>query len=458
MAFEKRTDNVTMGKWYYDNFWPINREAPIRPLLFPFLLSILHSFLGYRVENVFILNFIALFCLLSLVYIYIKKNRGNLWGFSAIMFIVSQPLVTITATSGGFDLFNTLFFIICIICLWHFLKNPSPIQFQLLWVNLLMYANIRYESIFLFLITLIYLFSFRYIKKEFFKGNRYIYFLTPLIFLLGFWQFCLHRDIFKHVEYSPHYFIENNKTFFLSFLRWNFFYPFVTIINFIGVLFLFYYLFCFLKKKLCKTKVQKHLILIVGTFLIFKWIIFTSYYEGMPELPTSTRYYLDYMILFSFLSLELFTCFKIFKQKPIYIFLISIMLFIFYNPVAIENRFLNWLLLPRKYRFVMRFLKKESNHSRNFLIITTRPGTYTVYNYGAVNFKYANTSKSVIEEFNNHLYEKIFVIQDIEYKTLKPTPETWLSKKYVLKPITELQNNSEYFIRISEVVFASQKD
>ena len=40
MLFERRADNVTMGKWYYFNFQPLLRETEKRPYMFPFFTSL----------------------------------------------------------------------------------------------------------------------------------------------------------------------------------------------------------------------------------------------------------------------------------------------------------------------------------------------------------------------------------------------------------------------------------
>lgn len=455
MTYEKRIDNVTMGKWYYDNFYPIRRVTPKRPLLFPFFTHILHILLGYRTENAFILNFLVLFSLFFLIYVIIKKYLGNMWAFSATLLVASQPIVSQTATCGGFDLLSVLFFLVCFLCLWWFLKEPSAIRFQLLWVNLLMYANIRHESILAFLIMLCLLACLKYIKIGFFKTKmNFLYFCTPLIFLCLYWQRLLIKNPFEtqKAAFSVSYFVKNNLIFLRTFFNYDFFLPYATFINFVGFLSLLYFGYLFLSAHIAREKYQRHSILITAACLFANWTMYTSYHMGKVDHASASRYYVVFCVLLSVLALIIANHFRIFRQKPVSILALSILMFMIYHPVSVEDRFSRTQTLPREYRFVMNFLKEESKKNRNFLVITKRPGQYTVHNYGAVNFNYANTNKSVVKDYNRHLYENIFVIQDIEYKTSKVTKGTRLNKKFVLEKLVESQNKSVWFTRISKVV------
>ena len=58
MTFYKHVENITEGRWYYEMFWPTPTTGlEKRPFLFPFVVSLAHTLLGYHVENVFILNY-----------------------------------------------------------------------------------------------------------------------------------------------------------------------------------------------------------------------------------------------------------------------------------------------------------------------------------------------------------------------------------------------------------------
>jgi hypothetical protein len=60
LHFNKTADFATTGKWYYEAYWNLNVTTDRRPALFPFLVSLLHSFWGYSYTNAFHVNAILI--------------------------------------------------------------------------------------------------------------------------------------------------------------------------------------------------------------------------------------------------------------------------------------------------------------------------------------------------------------------------------------------------------------
>lgn len=447
MTYERRTDNVTMGNYYFDNFYPIRREMPKRPLVFPFLTHIAHAFLGYRPANVFIVNFLALFALLFLIFTLVRERLGNIWAASSALLVASQPVVAECAASGGFDLTAALFMVISFACLGSFLKAPGAVRFRLLWLSLLMLGNVRYENIMCFPIVLAFLFAFKYVKTAYFKGRMsFVYFLTPILLLPVFWQRMLIKNSYDtgDAPFAFSYFVQNHITFIKSLFDFRFFLPYATIVNLIGAAGLVYFLI--------KAKKQfSHLWFISGACLAGHWLVYTSYHLGRVDHPSSARLFVLFYILLSVSALFFLSASKVLRKKPVYVIIFSLAIFALYNPVAAQGRFSRTQTLPRKYRFTMNFLKKEADEKRSFLVITERPGQYTVWNYAAVNFAFARKNRSLKEHIKRHLYENVFVIQDIRYESGLPTEKTHLGSGFSLKTAAESQNDAEHFTRISKV-------
>ena len=122
-----------------------------RPLLFPFAINLIHSILGYRPQNAFILNFILMIILMSGVYIATRKAIDTPSAVAAIFLVLSYPIISISATSGGYDLFSTLFFALILTVFYQFIKSPDARRLAFLWLSLLVFSNIRYESCIFFL-------------------------------------------------------------------------------------------------------------------------------------------------------------------------------------------------------------------------------------------------------------------------------------------------------------------
>ncbi|MDD5450160.1 MAG: hypothetical protein PHO42_06180, partial [Candidatus Omnitrophica bacterium] len=322
MEYEKRTDNVTMGMWYYDNFYPLFRETPKRPLLFPFFVYILHTIFGYRPENIFAANFIILFLFLFLIYVMAKNKFNGLWALAAVFLVVAQPVVSQTATSGAFDFLAALFILISFICLKWFLEGPSGLKFQLLWASLLMSANVRHEGIIFFVIVMGALAVLRYIKLNFFKAGAGITYLgTPLILLLTVWQRLLIKDPFEVAgpAFTLSNFTRNNLIAFKTLFDYNFKLPYATVINFAGFLALIYFLYLFLSSGRRLERQKRHLILISSACLLALWAVYISYHNGEMDHPSNSRYFVIFCAVFSMLALEAAARIRPLKEKGVYV-------------------------------------------------------------------------------------------------------------------------------------------
>lgn len=464
MIYGKQTYNGIIGKWYYDNFYLSVGEVDKRPLFFPFSLSLVHTILGYHPENAIVFNYLVFFSFLLLIYVMARNAFGNIWAISAIILVACQPIVVQCATSGGFDLLSALFFIICFFCLKAFLERPSSIsRFQLLWINLLIFASIRYEGIISFVLVFAILMVFKYVKSDFFKKDiNVIYFYTPLALLPNYLAAILIKNPFESkandVVFSAGYFVNNYIDLFKTLLDFRYYLPYSAILNSIGLIAVFYFIYNIFGNQLLRNNGKKHLILISSVCLLMNLSFYACYFRGLSRNPATSRYFMIYAVLLSILALIFMHSISYFKKRPAYVLLLSIMIFVLYHPVSVEDRFSRTQALPWQYRFAMHYLKQEARKNNNsFVVVTDRPGMYTVNNYGAVNFKTANSNNDLLEGFNNHLYRDIFVIQQISYKTKEPVEENLLDNKYLLKPIKESQINDHSFIRISRVLHRSQQ-
>lgn len=459
MLYEKRTDNITTGLWYYNSFYPIYGPGiEKRPLLFPFLINIIHSFFGYRIENVFILNYTILFALLLLIYTTVKKDLGEKWAICAVALVAGQPIVSQVATSGAFDLCAALFIMITFISLRNFLKEPSAIRFQFLFINLLMLNNIRHEGIIAFIIVMGFLLirKFGYIKAEYFKTKfSLVFFMAPLVFLLTLWQRLLTRDPFEtkgEPAFSLSYFSSNNLAFLKSLVDYRFFLPYATIVDFIGFIGLLYIIYEFIAHRPAKEKWQQHLIIIVVLWFLASWTVFTSYHTGRLDHPSSCRYYVMFFAMLSVCVVYFVNRFEVLKSRATTGLVLSVIVFLIYNGISVSNKFTMGQIAVRKNTFVTDFLQHETEKTKNILVVIDRPGQLIVYNYGAVHFQYARANPGFIRGFKQHLVENVYVVQDIEYRTKKPVKGQELDDKFVLEPMTELQNTPAYSMRISKLV------
>lgn len=458
MTFQKRVGNVTEGLWYYDNFYPLSEELELRPLTLPFLVHILHSLTGYRVSNVYVVHFFLLFVFLFVVYVYSNKYWGKWWAIAMQLFVLSQPLVSQLATSGGIDFIYMFFFFISMLCLYWFIKNPNEFNLLFLLSNLLLFANTRYEAIFQVFIILTLLLLLKLIKWEHIKNNLLIYSLIPAAMLPSLWQ-----RIFKYMDNelpiseaaSFENMLYNTKLFFLSFFDFSYLLPLANIVN-IGFLISFPVLiYLLLRSKIKLNPHQKCFMLIAGICLVTMWLIIIIFKVSLVNHPSQSHLFIVFIVVITLVVVWGLRRIVFFKNNPIFVFLLSAMCLVFYLPNAVENRFVNQQLIMREYDFALRFLRTKSD--RNFVFIHDRPGLFTIQNYGAVTFQTANSDGgNLLSNYKRHLFKNIYVMQEVEYKTGVPKADHQLNQRYNLITLQELQNTPESFLRISEVLLVNE--
>ena len=103
LLIEKRAYNVTEGLYYYGNFQPLKYGFPKRPLLYPYLVQLLHLGTGYRWQNPFVLNALILWGLLSSICLIFTRWRGYSNGLATSLIVSSSPILGIYGVSASFD-------------------------------------------------------------------------------------------------------------------------------------------------------------------------------------------------------------------------------------------------------------------------------------------------------------------------------------------------------------------
>jgi hypothetical protein len=354
-------------------------------------------------------------------------------------------------TSGGFDVLNSAFFVLIMAIAYYFIKHPSSRGFCFLIASLLVFSNIRYESI-TFLVILPVL-CIRRIKWQYIKDGAYLWFLTPLVNLPYLWQRILKTDAYQNPEgtpvFSANLLLGNLVKFFKNLIDVKYFLPYAGILSIISMLIFVYLFFVILKRRKQLQGHQFYSVFVISASVLASTLIYFTHFFGDYIHPSSARLFITLSIAFALAPIAL----KIFKPNFMSsraLLVISVIFFLFYHPIAVEGRFINALMGNRRTEHCIDFVTKIGD--KNILIITERPGQFTALGYGAINFAYANKYKeNTMREVKRHLSSRIFVFQDIMYDGYKPTETTALHPDFKLKTLYEVQNSATEFLRISEI-------
>jgi len=128
---------------YYSSAFGVDK----RPLLFPFLLSLVHDGFGYSPNNAFWLNGVLLYVFLFLAFVLGRQLLSPYGGYLFSGLLATVPLLPIIATSGIFDLLNLVLMLVFVLVAGAYLRKPSPEGMNLLIVSAILLAHARYESV-----------------------------------------------------------------------------------------------------------------------------------------------------------------------------------------------------------------------------------------------------------------------------------------------------------------------
>lgn len=119
-----------------------------RPLLFPFLVSVVHDITGYRVANAFWFNAVLGVVLLSLVHGLALRLTGIRWaGYAAVLLVGGIPLLAQQAAGGGFELLNLTLLVAWMRLAIEFLDKTDANRMNAFVMTAVLLACTRYESL-----------------------------------------------------------------------------------------------------------------------------------------------------------------------------------------------------------------------------------------------------------------------------------------------------------------------
>ena len=146
----------------YTDFAPPNFLTHVdkRPVLFPFLVSLIHSAIGYSPYNGFILNFIIGSALLFIMYLSVSRVLTRSYGLLSILLFASAPIFVVYVTSSGFEVLNAFFLVFSFLLLIDVYERQDSVKStELLLLTLLLLAQCRYESLIILVVFLVVLTS-----------------------------------------------------------------------------------------------------------------------------------------------------------------------------------------------------------------------------------------------------------------------------------------------------------
>lgn len=454
--FTSKTATFTIsGKNYYDSYWDVDVAIDRRPALFPFLVSLLHAVRGYSYKNVFLFNLLVLPAYILIAYRFCKSLAGETFALVACLFLVAHPIVLISIRSGGFDFFSNCFALLVVKSLLDFNREQSASKLAILWINLCLFSEVRYETALFIPPILLLLLLFRMVSWRLLQPYGFVYALTPVFLSPRIWQSVVRGNIPEQepgaITFSLQNFSNNVREYLRPVLS-----PSDPAADHSAILIALGVAGSLLWLRWAYTRLRAHewpapqlrFALFTLAWVLLQVTITFSYVWGRAQYPSVARLFIGIDTLLSLAAAWVLV--QTLKRWGSFVaILLAVAVFAIGVPVAAQHRRFNRLTQTRESRTTWSFFERLGE--KRILIVTDRPNLFTIMDYGALNFESARLDPYLFTAFARHLFYDIYVIQQIKLSTNAPLPgyEIWPSRK--LDTLLEFQNDADVLVRISRV-------
>lgn len=454
--FASRSPTFTVsGKFYYGSYWDVDVAIDQRPPLFPFLVSLIHVALGYSYRNVFVFNLLLLPAFILTAYRLAKSLAGETFGVVAALLVVAHPIVLLSVRSGGFDFLAAFLALLVVRSFLVFARRQRPRQLAILWVNLCLFATVRYESALFIAPVVGSLLVLRMVHWRTLRPFALLYALTPAFLAPRIWLSLLRGSVPKQspgtVAVSVENVLGNAYGYFQPLLE-----PLGSFPAHDGLLLALGLLGCgmglrWLLRRLAAgdwSAPETKFAWLVIAWLGLQCAILFSYAWGRAQYPSAARLFIPLDVSLSLMAAWVLTR-TLERYRRFVPILIAGAIVTTQLPVAAQGRMMNRLTQTRESAATWRFF--EGVPEQQILVVTDRPNHFTIMNYGAMTFENARRDPYLLTAFQRRLFQDIYVIQQLKQSTLEPLPgyELWSDRE--LAPVFEFQNDANVLLRVSRL-------
>ncbi|PKL42592.1 MAG: hypothetical protein CVV41_13670 [Candidatus Riflebacteria bacterium HGW-Riflebacteria-1] len=452
---ERSCHNPTQALNYYHGIKrTISSVVDMRPAFYPFLTAAVHALTGYRPENAFVVNAIAGFFILLLMYLLVQQWFGRFWGICSMLLLAAFPLFVLYATSGGFETVNLLFALITLYLAWSFVSKPQADRAELLFLTLPLLAQTRYESA-LSVLCAVPLVLFCLPRPEYARLTwRTV--LVPVLFLPVAWLRVVtfsHRAFqVENVEQAfglDHFWanLQNALPFFTGSEKAYGMITLLAVTTLAGLVWM-------LIDRLCqKSEARKESVFadFVMTFFALHAAARFAYFWGDLRLQYTSRLALIFLPLLVFFSVYLFyrltTTFQLNRN---WVVPGAMLLLIHSWPVAGQNLAVRDIFYYRELKTVREFLQQHYPNPKGYILAADLSNLYVPFNYSSVTPAWvAASSDEVARSLEKRTWQHLLVIQKINIANNMPAPGSEMPPRFALKTLYESQLNPEKMLRIS---------
>jgi Flp pilus assembly protein protease CpaA len=464
MHFEREGAYDAYAHYSNGHLTTLMRDVDKRPLMYPFLVSVVHDLTGFRPENSFVVNGLLGFALLMIVYGLGAAMGGWSVGCFGQLLLGGLPLLAQSATGGGFDLLNITAVALFFVAAWNYWRQPGAGGLDFCILSGVVLANCRYESL-LFLGVLVVLALVKWTREGRISLTLVAALSPPLalppilinqIFLTGGHGGFFQTDAANFLNLSH---VPDNLQHAIYFLFLPDFHANNSILlSLVGTLALLLTLVWILRRlpQLWReTGPELPLLLVVLGALAETSISMLSFWGHWDDALVS-RFSLPLQLTFALCAMFILARGLRGRKVPGWVIGgTALYVVVAAAPVSSEAYMTNEHQTYVSYRWARDYVQKHADNS--VLIVTRASVMFALYGQPCLPIGIANYEPAkVVNVVPLGLYREVWVIQEF---TINRNLNAWvefpsarLDQRFLVKPIAEFACRTDYHIRISRVV------
>jgi hypothetical protein len=437
-----KASNTEMWQWYYHTYHALDVSVPSRPILFPVFVALLEMIVGVRWWAPFAVNFAFLWVLFALVLGWAEKIMPErLFPKSmALLVLLMSPILSIAATSAGYDLVSLAVGFGCFLLLFEYQKRPTPEVLECLLFGLICFASVRYESIMAMPFTAagLYLLEGKGVLKKVTPQTIVVAAVMILPLLVQRW---LTWGSFENPPDRAPFGIRNAMDYAPIFVN-SFFLdgngPYPILLHWLG-----------LGGLMMAVRRMKGVGIIPLVFMGFVLTLLVSHHFGRADHPTQARLFIP--VSFGLMMLAVYFVKDMEKfVDPRYLLMVLAVLTFHHREYAVQDPLTAQLTMTREVRHIREFLDVDQRPGD--LWVYDRPGQLSAQGLSAINWdKFRTENHNYLENLRVGLYNRILIVERPKYRPTNPDDFALQRNGFRLIPLREHELTPDEELRISSV-------
>lgn len=472
--YQNKTASIPL-KGFCQEYKPSDYTSKIdkKPILFPLLVSFIHTLLGYSASNGFIVNFFSGFLCLFVLYLFVSRYFSRFYGILSVMILASLPIFVVWVTSSGCEALNLLFILLAFYMFGKLVQNKKTPHAELFFLTLVLLAQCRFESI-AFTVALLLILPVLYKQKILYNFSLILY-LIPVLYIPFVWQPRLYMefpDINKMVSAHGEQLFVQTPSLYHSFSFTNLFvnttqnmfiflgfdphlgFSFVvSILAISGVYLMFRRLILLPLGELDSRFIYMALYGTVSFTLLY--CILFSFYMGDLSIATQNRFALAFVPCMVIPLLYWLHRLQAKYNSRFHINILICLMVVFHLlylwPYGARQIISNRLAASYEYNTVVRYINSKYKYNKNLLIISDKPNYYLIHYSGSVDFSYAKNNKKKISNELIKQFDQILVLQRCFYTKDAYRVKTKLDGIFNITEIKRFNITPAMFVILSEL-------